>query len=417
MNILKKALSSISRATISRAPIRLRGDNAQLNDLMSMRKVGGEVVTRDSVTGLTAAWACINLLTGSIGAMPIEVLRPGPTGVPEVDKSHPLYSILHDSPNADQTALDFWELMQACLELDGNAYAEKQRGVSNELIGLDPIDPAIMRVNRNRDTGAIEYRWRDANGKMREETDENILHIRGALGGPLGGISTIKACARSFGLAQASNKAASTLYENGARPSGTLSTDLPLDAKQRTETERLLQEKFVGAVNAGRPMLLDNGLKWAQLSLSAEDSQLIESRRFSTEEICQIFGTPPHMIGYTTSSTSFGKGLTEQTHGFQKFTLRRRYKRIEQALEKSLLTPADRVAGVTIRFNLNALLRGVASERASFYQSGLANGWLTVNEVRALEKKPPVPGGDVPRVQMQNVPLTETAKPKLLEET
>ena len=412
MSILKKAMS-----TISRLPIRLRGENVAYHDAMSSRRVGGETVSRQSVTGLTAAWACINLLTGSIGAMPIEILRPGPTGVPEVDKSHPLYSILHDSPNADQTALDFWELMQACLELDGNAYAEKQRGFNGELVGLDPIDPAIVRVSRNPSTKVIEYRWRDMNGKLRTETEDNILHIRGALGGPLGGMSTIKACAQTFGLAQASNRAASTLYENGARPSGTLSTDLPLDAKQRNETEKLLQEKFVGAVNAGRPMLLDNGLKWAQLSLSAEDSQLIESRRFSTEEICQIFGTPPHMIGYTTSSTSFGKGLTEQTHGFQKFTLRRRYKRIEQALEKSLLTPADRVAGITIRFNLNALLRGVASERASFYQSGLANGWLTVNEVRAFEKKAPVPGGDVPRVQMQNVPLTETTKPTLIEET
>ena len=402
MNRLQKAI-----ATITRIPIRIRGDNTAFYDHIAAQRVAGEVVTRDSALGIAAVWACVNLLAGCVGSMPMEIRRPNKDGTPEVDKSHPLYNILHCSPNADQTALDFWELMQACLELDGNAYAEKLRGVRDEVIALEPIHPGIMQVSRSRDDGSIKYVWRDASGQRREETDENILHIRGALGGPLGGASTISACARTFALGQAANKSAATLYENGARPSGTLSTDMPLDKAQRTETELLLQQKFVGAVNAGRPMLLDNGLKWTQLSLSAEDAQIIETRRFSTEEVCQIFGTPPHMIGYTTSTTSFGKGLTEQTHGFQKFTLRRRFKRIEQALEKQVLTPKDRAEGVTIRFNLNALLRGVASERATYYASGLDKGWFTINEVRALEGMPPVDGGDVPRIQMQNVPLLE----------
>lgn len=113
------------------------------------------------------------------------------------------------------------------------------------------------------------------------------------------------------------------------------------------------------------------------------------------------------MVGHTENSTSWGTGLEQQTLGFQKFTLRRRLKRIEQALEKQLLTPADRARGVTIEFNLEGLLRGDSAARSAFYKAGLNDGWLNINQVCAWENLPPVEGGDVNRVQMQNVPITE----------
>lgn len=137
---------------------------------------------------------------------------------------------------------------------------------------------------------------------------------------------------------------------------------------------------------------------------------MLESRGFSVEEICRFFGVPPFMVGHTQKVTSFGSGLEQQVLGFQKFTLRRRLKRIEQALEKQLLTPEERSAGLTIEFNLEGLLRGDSAARATFYQSALTNGWMTINEVRALENMPGVEGGDVPRMQMQNVPITEAGK-------
>jgi HK97 family phage portal protein len=137
---------------------------------------------------------------------------------------------------------------------------------------------------------------------------------------------------------------------------------------------------------------------------------MLESRAFSVEEICRFFGVPPHMVGHTEKTTSWGTGLEQQTLGFQKFTLRRRLKRIEMALEKQLLTARDRVEGVTIEFNLEGLLRADSKSRSEFYASGLQNGWFTINEVRALENMPPVEGGDTPRMQMQNVPITEAGQ-------
>lgn len=150
----------------------------------------------------------------------------------------------------------------------------------------------------------------------------------------------------------------------------------------------------------GRPMLLDNKMTWTQLTINPNDAQMLESRRFSVEEICRIFGVPPHMIGHSEKSTSWGTGLEQQTLGFQKFTLRRRLKRIEQALEKQLLTPADRAAGVTIEFNIEGLLRGDSKSRSEFYQAALGDtqkpGWMVRNEVRSLENLPPIPGWDDP---------------------
>lgn len=358
--------------------------------------------------GLSATWACVNILAGTIASLPLMVYRTDRAGVRSVARDHPLYYVLHDSPNYDQTALDFWEFMAAGLELRGNAYAEIDKRDDGAVYSLTPIQPDCMNVRR-LSSGDIEYTW-TADGVPHKVTQERMLHIRGFGGNPLGGVSTLSACRQVFTGALNAEGAANGMFANGARPSGVLSTDKPMGKDQRKEAEGILAEKFVGALNAGRPMLLDNGLKWEQLSLTPEDAQMLDTRRFSVEEICRVFGVPPHMIGHTENSTSWGTGLEQQTLGFQKFTLRRRLKRIEQALTKQLLTRADQINGVTIEFNLEGLLRGDSAGRASFYQSGLNNGWMTINEVRSLENMPPVAGGDVPRMQSQNVPITQAGQ-------
>ena len=330
-------------------------------------------------------------------------------GARTVASDHPLYRILHDSPNADQTALDFWEFVCASLELHGNAYAEVVRARNGRIIALGvPITPELVTVRR-LDTGALEYEWVDQ-GRRIIAGQDRVLHIRGFGGNPLGGLSTLSAGRQSFGLAQAIERASGDTFRNGVRPSGLLKTADTLTIDQRKQAEELLQEKFAGAINAGRPMLLDRGMDWVQLSISPEDAQMLQSRAFSVEEVCRFFGVPPFMVGHTEKTTSWGTGLEQQTLGFQKFTLRRRLKRIEQALEKQLLSVADRLAGITIEFNLEGLLRADSAARASFYQLMLTNGVMTINEVRSLENLPPVEGGDEPRMQMQNVPITQAGQ-------
>jgi HK97 family phage portal protein len=404
VNLLQKAVSYLARSIGLTDPRLYR-------TLGSVPTSSGETVNTASVLGLAAAWACVNLLAGTIASLPLMVYRTR-NGARTIASDHPLYRILHDSPNADQTALDFWEFVCASLELHGNAYAEVVRARNGRIIALGvPITPELVTVRR-LDTGALEYEWVDQ-GRRIIAGQERVLHIRGFGGNPLGGLSTLSAGRQSFGLAQAIERASGDTFRNGVRPSGLLKTADTLTIDQRKQAEELLQEKFAGAINAGRPMLLDRGMDWVQLSISPEDAQMLQSRAFSVEEVCRFFGVPPFMVGHTEKTTSWGTGLEQQTLGFQKFTLRRRLKRIEQALEKQLLSVADRLAGITIEFNLEGLLRADSAARASFYQLMLTNGVMTINEVRSLENLPPVEGGDEPRMQMQNVPITQAGQQQI----
>ncbi|MCA0919707.1 phage portal protein [Pseudooceanicola nanhaiensis] len=383
-----------------------------LTDAESWRPSGqvadsGEIVSDSTVLGLSAVWACTNLLAGSIGSLPVMTYRTTEEGR-EPARDHALFRLLHDSPNYDQTALDFWEFVAASLELWGNAYAAVERESSGRLIALVPIRPDLVSVRR-RESGTLEYRWTE-DGQSHVRPDSGVLHIRGFGGNPLGGMSTLHFGRQAFGLARAIDRSAGTTFKNGMRPSGALTFKDWLSAEQREITKTVLVETFVGAQNTGRPLVLEGDTTWTPLTINPEDAQMLESRRFSVEEICRFFGVPPHMIGHTEKSTSWGTGLEQQTLAFQKFTLRRRLKRIEQAVNKQLLSAADRARGLYVEFNLEGLLRGDSASRSAFYQSGLSNGWLTINEVRARENLGPVEGGDVPRLQMQNVPITEAGQ-------
>lgn len=395
MNLLAKMATMIRSLTV-RAPDGWVAQG-QVSD-------AGELVTGDGVLALSAVWACVNLLAGTTASLPVMLYRTGPSGERQVVKDHPLYRVLHDSPNYDQTAVDFWEYMSAAIELWGNAYARVERA-GGRVVALHPASPAAMSVRRLA-SGEIEYIWTE-DGRSFRLPDSEMLHIRGFGGAPLGGMSTLHFARHALGLARAVDRAAASTFRNGLRPSGVLKFKDFLSADNRKIAETTLLEKFAGAMNAGRPMVLEGGAEWQALTITPEDAQMLDSRRFSVEEICRFFGVPPHMVGHTSNSTSWGTGLEQQTLGFQKFTLRRRLKRIEQSAMKQLLTDQDRASGLVVEFNLEGLLRGDSTGRAAFYDKMTRMGAMTINEVRALENLAPVAGGEVPRMQMQNVPITE----------
>ncbi|RVJ58232.1 phage portal protein [Sinorhizobium meliloti] len=372
------------------------------------RSDAGESITDQNVLAISAVWACVNLLAGTIASLPLIVYRTNSRGERTLARDHPLFRILHDSPNYDQTATDFWEFSSASIELWGNSYAAIERNGGGRVAALTPLRPDSVSVRR-LENGNLEYRW-TMDGENHVGSDRAILHIRGFGGDPLGGMSTLHFGRHAFGLARAIDRAAAGTFSNGMIAQTALTFERWLTDEQRNLAETKLSEKYIGAKNSGRPIILEGGTKIDVLSIKPEDAQMLESRGFSVEEVCRFFGVPPFMVGHTQKVTSFGSGLEQQVLGFQKFTLRRRLKRIEQALEKQLLTPAERAAGLTIEFNLEGLLRGDSTARAAFYQSALANGWMTINEVREKENLPRVEGGDVPRMQMQNVPITEAGK-------
>lgn len=364
----------------------------------------GEVVNDESAMGLSAFWGCANLIAGSASTLPCMVYRTRRDGAREVAADHPLYRVLHDSPNYDQTAVDFWDYQFLAVELWGNAYARVIRNSRDGSVdALEPVAPAKVAVRR-LDDGSLEYRWTD-DGRQRVETDRTMIHVRGPGGNPLGGMSTLHFARNTLSAAKAAERAASAMFANGMRPSMSMAFENWLTPEQRKIAEDKLVDRYMGAVNTGRPIILEGGTRLEPITINPDDAQMLESRAFSVEEICRFFGVPPFMVGHTEKSTSWGTGIEQQTIGFVKFTLRRRLKRVEQALTKQLLTPADRAQGITIEFNLEGLLRGDSAGRAAFYQQMSQIGAMTINEIRALENLPPVPGGDVVRMQMQNVPI------------
>lgn len=397
MNRFKAALFTLIKGT----PLSIRDPEHWRN--RDTDTITGVAMTESAVLGLSTAWACVNLLVGTQASLPVMVYRTAKDGSRELAKDHNLYRVLHDSPNSQQTALDFWEFVCASLELRGNGYARKVKS-QGKIIGLVPIYPDIMTV-RQLSGGRIGYRW-TVDGKTWDETDETVLHIRGFGGNPLGGLSTLEYGRKTFDLAVGINGAATATFKSGMLSRVVVAFKEFLSPEQRKDVEAALQNKFMGAMNAGLPFIAEGGQTISTLSIKPEEAQMLESRGFSVEEICRLFGVPPHMVGHTEKSTSWGTGIEQQTLGFVKFTLRRRLKRIEQALQKQLLTADDVARGITIEFNLEGLLRGDSAGRSAFYGSALNNGWMTINEVRSLENLPPVDGGEVPRMQSQNVPIT-----------
>ena len=380
------------------------GDNFKTNKVTLAEFSDRYSVGTAAALSLSAVWACVNLLSGTIASLPLMVYR-NVAGKRVVADDHPLFYLLHDSPNADQTAVDFWDFVAATIELRGNGYAEIKRNGGGRPFALGvPFAPELVEVTRLA-SGRLEYRTKE-NGEERVFPQERMLHIRGFGGNPLGGLSTLTFARRTMASALVTEAAARSTFSNGIRTNGAFVSEHPLTKEQMAEVDEVLTEKYAGAMNAGRPLILNHGMKYESISMSPEDSQMLESRSFSVEDICRFFGVPPFMVGHTQKTTSWGTGLEQQTLGFQKFTLRRRLKRIEMALEKQLLSAADRSAGVTIEFNLDGLLRGDSKSRAESYASGIQNGYYTINEVRAWENLPPVPGGDEARVQIQNQPVS-----------
>jgi hypothetical protein len=203
-----------------------------------------------SVLGLSATWACVNLLAGTIGSLPLMVYRTV-DGQRELAKDHPLYYVLHDSPNFDQTALDFWEWTAASLELYGNSYAKIEKRFNGDVFSLTPLPKSTSA--RRLANGDIEYRW-TVDGKSEAATQLDVLHIRGFGGNPLGGVSTLSACSKTFGAANKTENAADAIFKNGINSSGAFSTDKTMTAEQRKTAEGLIQEKYIGCLTAASSM-------------------------------------------------------------------------------------------------------------------------------------------------------------------
>lgn len=362
---------------------------------------GGVIVNAQSMLTISAVWACARLISETIATLPLSMYERT-SGGKRIATQHSLHFIIHDQPNIDSTAAVYWEAMVAAMLLRGNARAEKLM-VGTRVVGLQFLDPCRLWIGSGPG-GKKEYRYTERNGSQRIIARERIWNVPGFTLDGIDGVSVVSYGARIFGSALAADTAAATTFEKGLMPTTYWKYPKVLQEKQR-EAARAAIKKISGAVNAGDPAILEADMAVGTIGINPNDAQMLESRGFSVEEICRWFRVPPFMVGHSEKSTSWGTGIEQQMIGFLTFTLGPWLRRIEQAITKDLLTPADRQRFYP-KFAVEGLLRADSAGRSAFYSAMVNNGILTRDEVRELEDREPMGGNaSVLTVQTAMAPL------------
>lgn len=365
----------------------------------------GTVVNAETALKLSAVWACVRLRAETVSTLPLH-LRDAEGRATE---GHPLYGLLHDSPNADMCAAEFWQAITATQDLWGNAYARIHRNGVGSVVALEPLDSEAMTVMREKN-GQIAYRYTKSS-KTVDFPESDILHFRGFSLDGIVGLSPIRYAAETFGGQLDANHAAQHEFKNGLKAGGFLKTgERILQAEQRDRLRKELQS-FSLPENAGKYMVLEAGMDIAGngIRINPADAQLLESRYFGIEEICRAFATPPQLIGHTDKASSWASSLDGVNMGFLTYAIRPVLVRYEQTIARKLLSASER-AKYRPKFSVEGLLRTDSAARASFYSQMLQNGVFTRNYVRQLENLPPVEGGDELTVQVNLTTLNKVGK-------
>lgn len=360
-------------------------------------QVAGVTVTPKTVMQLDAAWSCVRLISETIATLPLSMYERTSAGK-ALAPQHPLHFVIHDQPNADSTASVFWEALVAAMLLRGAGRAEKLY-VGTQLVGLSFLDPDKLQVSCDSN-GKKVYRYPRPDGTLREIPPARVWTVPGFTLDGVNGVSVIQYGAKVFGSAIAAEKVASQTFTNGMLQTIYYKFKNFLKPDQRAE----FKKNLAGAVTRGEAPLLEGGTEVGTLGIDPVDAQLLESRGFSVEAICRWFRVPPWMVGHTEKSTSWGTGIEQQMIGFLTFTLGPWLRRIEQAISKDLLTPAERVRHYP-KFAVEGLLRADSAGRASFYGVMVDKGILTRDEVRELEDREPM-GGNAAVLTVQSAMTT-----------
>ena len=372
----------------------------------------GKLVNERTAMQMTAVYACVRVLSEAVAGLPLHLYRCTEDGGKEKAAGHPLYALLHDEPNPEMTSFVFRETLMTHLLLYGNAYAQVIRNGKGEVVALYPLMPSKMSVDRDRN-GQLYYTYQRSGeeaGAMKDGTvylmPRDVLHIPGLGFDGLVGYSPIAMAKNAIGLAIATEEYGAKFFANGAAPAGVLEYPGVLKDPQRLREDWMSQ--FGGSSNSSKVAVLEDGLKYTPVSISPDQAQFLETRKFQISEIARIFRVPPHMIGDLERSTY--SNIESQGIDFVKYSLQPWVLRFEQNMERRLLTDSEK-GSLSIRFNMEGLLRGEYKTRMEGYAIGIQNGFLCPNDIRQLEGWELIPasdGGNVYRCNGNMIPLTRS---------
>lgn len=392
MSIIDRAMGAfgLERRSSNLAP----GGDSYWQDYASLRN---GPVNATTAQGVSAVYACVQAIAETTASLPLLLYKR--TGEDrERASSHPLYRVLHDMANPEMTALEFREYMQAAVLLRGNAYARIVFGSDGQVRELWPISPDRVTVLR-LSNGKLAYEYNDRNGQLVRLLAEEVLHLRHRLSddGVLG-ISPIQAARGVVELAIAEGDHGVHTFRNGAKLQGVLKFPGKLKPEQKTSIRESWSTQYGGGSNSGKTAILEEGVDYQALSMTLEDAEWIEARKFSVIEVCRLFRVPP-VIVQSMESANYSNSV-ELARQFVTLSLRRHLAMWEQAISAKCLTEAGRRTYFA-EHQVEGLLRGDSANRASFYQSGISAGWMLKSEARKLENLPVIEGiDDAPESQI-----------------
>ena len=375
------------------------------------RTTSGKPVNERTAMQTTAVYACVRILAEAVASLPLHVYEYQDDGGKKLVHDHPLYYLLHDEPNPEMTSFVFRETLMSHLLIWGNAYAQIIRDGTGRVLGLYPLLPDKMDVQRD-DRGNIYYvysRNSDENPMFKEYGDirlkaEEVLHIPGLGFDGLIGYSPIAMAKNAVGMTLACEEYGASFFANGANPGGVL--EHPGVLKDPSKVRESWNSVYRGVNNAHKIAVLEEGMKYQQIGIPPEEAQFLETRKFQINEIARLYRIPPHMVGDLDKS-SFSN-IEQQSLEFVKYTLDPWVIRWEQSLQRSLLLPGEK-GKYFIKLNVDGLLRGDYQSRMNGYAVGRQNGWFSANDIREMENMNPIPDEEGGNLYLINGAMTKLA--------
>ncbi len=353
----------------------------------------GPVVTVSTAMQMTAVYSCIDILSRTVGSLPLYLYRRLKEGGKELVRKHPLFALMRRQPNPEMTAMRYRSTLQGHLASWGNCYSYIDWAGNGYPKALWPIRPD--RVDVTRVSGELVYRYYPGSDDKKVVEGfviprDSMLHIPGFGFDGVIGYSPLSLAREAVGLGLATEEFGARFFGSGTHPSGILEHKNPI--KDMGAFRKATNEVYEGLGRSHRLMLLEEGMTFTPISINPQDSQFLETRKFQISEIARLYHVPPHMLADVEKSTSWGTGIEEQNIGFITHTMRPWFVLWEEELGRVLLLDGEK-DDYFFEFDMMALLRGDSQKRWAAYIMGKRNGILNADEIRSWENLNPIPGG------------------------
>lgn len=349
----------------------------------------GVSVSQHTALGLSAVWACVRVISESLAMLPIDVVQKS-NGRREVLDNDLRAWLLNATPDGEVTAFAFREHLVAHALLWGNGYAEIRRDMSERPAALSLVTPDRVRPRRD-DAGQLYYEVHNGEGVAANILARDMVHVRGLGWDGIEGYSVVSQAQQSLGLTAAMETFGAGFFGNGTHPAGVLTTEAKLTEEQINQMRAQWEATHQGAVRSNKTAILGGGLKWEPLTMPLQDAQFLEGRRFQVLEVARWFRVPPHLLAELDRATH--TNIEQEQLAFVTHCLMPWAVRIEGELNVKLFG-RNQQGRQTVKHNFGALLRGDLKSRYEAYQIARQNGWMNADEIRELEDRNPLPGGE-----------------------